>query len=85
MYNGPAKEGLETMGEHGENDSARKEFEAEAETAGRRRAGPLGEFAYFLRRSRKWWMTPIIAMLLLVGILLVMTTTAIGPLIYALF
>ena len=47
--------------------------------------GPLSEFAYFLRRSRKWWMTPIIAMLLLVGALLVMAGTAVGPLIYALF
>ena len=58
-------------------------FEKRAEQT--RGGGPLSEFAYFLRRSRKWWMTPIIAMLLLVGALLVMAGTAVGPLIYALF
>ena len=58
-------------------------LEKRAQKAGRN--GPLAEFAYFLRRSRKWWMTPIIAMLLLVGALLVMAGTAVGPLIYALF
>ena len=51
----------------------------------KRSSGPLAEFAYFLRRSRKWWMAPIIGMLLLVGVLLVMAGTAAGPLIYALF
>ena len=58
-------------------------LEERAQTA--KGGGPLSEFAYFLRRSRKWWMTPIIAMLLLVGALLVMAGTAVGPLIYALF
>jgi hypothetical protein len=62
---------------------AERSFEKRAEKAGR--SGPLAEFSYFLRRSRKWWMTPIIAMLLLVGALLVMAGTAVGPLIYALF
>lgn len=57
----------------------------EERAVGARQRGPLGEFAYFLRRSRKWWMTPIIVMLLLVGALLVMAGTAVGPLIYALF
>ncbi|MEN8162013.1 MAG: DUF5989 family protein [Myxococcota bacterium] len=50
-----------------------------------RQGGPLGEFAYFLRRSRKWWMTPILVLLLMVGTLLVMAGTSVGPLIYALF
>jgi len=50
-----------------------------------RQGSPLGEFAYFLRRSRKWWMTPIVILLLLVGALLVMAGTSVGPLIYALF
>jgi hypothetical protein len=58
-------------------------FEAGAEKAGR--SGPLAEFSYFLKRSRKWWMTPIIAMLLLIGTLLVMAGTSVGPMIYALF
>ena len=66
---------------HGNPDKTA--FEAGAEKAGR--SGPLAEFSYFLRRSRKWWMTPIIAMLLLIGTLLVMAGTSVGPMIYALF
>ena len=40
-------------------------FAARAGSA--RNHGALAEFTYFLRRSRKWWMTPSIVMLLLVG------------------
>lgn len=58
-------------------------FAARADSA--REHGVLAESSYFLRRSRKWWMTPIIVMLLIVGTLLVMAWTAVGPLIYALF
>ena len=58
-------------------------FAARADSSGNH--GVLTESSYFLRRSRKWWMTPIIVMLLIVGTLLVMAWTAVGPLIYALF
>lgn len=68
-----------------EAETAKSSLEASAEKAGRRSSGPLAEFSYFLRRSRKWWMMPIIGMLLLVSLLLVMAGTAVGPLIYALF
>ena len=61
------------------------EFEQLARKAGRAASGPLAEFWYFLGRSRKWWMLPILLMLLLVGTLLVMAGTAVGPFIYALF
>lgn len=61
------------------------EFERLTRKAGRARSGPLAEFWYFLGRSRKWWMAPILLMLLLVGTLLVMAGTAVGPFIYALF
>ncbi len=60
-------------------------FEQASVQASGRSSGPLSEFGYFLRRTRKWWMTPIIAMLLLIGALLVMAGTAVAPLIYALF
>jgi hypothetical protein len=61
------------------------EFEQLARAAGRAASNPLVEFWYFLGRSRKWWMAPIVLMLLLVGTLLVMAGTAVGPFIYALF
>ena len=71
------------MAENEQTEGTAQSLEERAQVA--QRSGPLSEFAYFLRRSRKWWMTPIIALLLLVGALLVMAGTAVGPLIYALF
>ena len=40
----------------------------------------------FLRVRKKWWMGPILAMLLLLGLLIVATEgSAVAPFIYALF
>lgn len=50
-----------------------------------RSSGPIGEFWYYLRSSRKWWVAPIIAGLLLVGALIVLGGTSAAPLIYTLF
>lgn len=46
----------------------------------------LREFWSFLRLRKKWWLAPIMAILLLVGLLLVITEgSALAPLIYSLF
>lgn len=78
---GPEGAGTETPGDGG----AATAFEREAERASGRRSGPLGEFRYFLARTRKWWMAPIIGALLVIGTLLVMSSSVVAPLIYALF
>jgi hypothetical protein len=65
--------------------SRASEFERRAERAAERASRPAGEFLYFLRRTRKWWMAPIIAMLLMVGVLLVMSSSVVAPLIYTIF
>jgi len=39
----------------------------------------------FLRENGKWWLYPILGILLIVGALLVLTATAAGPFIYTLF
>lgn len=40
----------------------------------------------FLRERKAWWLTPIIIMLLLVGVLVVFSqSSALSPFIYALF
>ena len=70
--------------QHGRTEAGQS-FEAQARRAGRASSGPLAEFWYFLGRTRKWWMTPIVLMLLLVGALLVMAGTGAAPLIYVLF
>lgn len=40
----------------------------------------------FLRVRKKWWLTPIIVMMLLIGVLLIFAqTSALAPFIYAIF
>lgn len=45
----------------------------------------LSEFWGFLKTNKKWWLTPIVLMLLGLGGLLVLSGTAAAPFIYTLF
>jgi len=46
----------------------------------------IKEFWGFLRERKKWWLTPIIAILLLLGALIFFTlSSAVAPFIYTLF
>ena len=46
----------------------------------------LKEFWDFLRIRKKWWLTPIVLVLLLLGALIVFTqSSAVSPFIYTLF
>ncbi len=48
--------------------------------------GILKEFAVFLGERKKWWLTPIVVMLVLLGALIVFTQgSAVAPFIYTLF
>ena len=58
------------------------EFEAEADGE---QTGLVTEFAHFLKHNKKWWLTPIIVVVLLVGALAVLGGTAAAPFIYTLF
>jgi hypothetical protein len=62
-------------------ESAR-EFEREAE---RRGPGLVRELWEFLGYTRKWWLTPILVVLLLLGLLLLLGGTGVAPFIYTLF
>ena len=57
-------------------------FEQEAAES---QAGLLREFFYFLRYNKKWWLTPIILILLLFGILVFLGGTPVAPFIYTIF
>jgi len=47
--------------------------------------GLIGEFWDFLRVRKKWWLLPIILLLILVGILIIFSqSSALSPFIYAL-
>jgi hypothetical protein len=48
--------------------------------------GIVGELWSFMRVRKKWWLGPIITMLLMLGLLLVFTQgSALAPFIYTLF
>ena len=45
----------------------------------------LKEFGHFLMENKKWWMIPILTVLLLVGVLLIVGGSGVAPFIYTLF
>lgn len=47
-------------------------------------AGLLAEFWQFLKHNKKWWLLPILLALLLLGVLVVLSGTALAPFIYPL-
>lgn len=48
--------------------------------------GKLGEIAGFLKTRKKWWITPVIVVLVLLSLVLVLTQgSALAPFIYAIF
>lgn len=44
----------------------------------------LAEFWEFLRHNKKWWLLPILIVLLVFGVLIFLTTTGAAPFIYSL-
>ena len=63
-------------------DPAENAFSRHAEADKR---GIVGEFVDFLAHNKKWWLAPIIVVLLFVGLLVFLGGTAAAPFIYALF
>ena len=47
--------------------------------------GLIREFWDFLRYNKKWWLTPIILVILLIGVLVFLGSTPAAPFIYTLF
>ncbi|MCY4078101.1 MAG: DUF5989 family protein [Acidobacteria bacterium] len=45
----------------------------------------MAELWDFLATNKKWWLTPIVIVLLLVGTLILVSGTAAAPFIYTLF
>ena len=59
------------------------DFEQEAKVA--RQSGIVGEFWQFLSHTKKWWLLPIVVILLGFGVLVFLSGTAAAPFIYTLF
>jgi Family of unknown function (DUF5989) len=78
------------MGYEMDNPSARevgRDVPAETfeQAATGRSRGFVSEFWAFARQHKRWWLTPIIVILLLVAALVFLGGTGAGPLIYPLF
>ena len=56
-----------------------------AEEAAGARPGLMRELWEFLRHSKKWWLIPIILVLLIAGLLIVLSGSVLAPFIYPLF
>jgi hypothetical protein len=61
----------------------------QAEELERQASGPqrgiVAEFADFLRHNKKWWLAPIILVLMLLGLLVALAGTGAAPFIYTFF
>lgn len=47
--------------------------------------GFFRDLGMFLKQNKKWWLLPIVAVMLLMGMLIVLGGTAAAPFIYTLF
>ena len=63
----------------------KREAEAFEREAREQSKGLFREYVDFLRHNKKWWLIPIIVALLLVGVLIVLGSSAAAPFIYTLF
>jgi len=43
------------------------------------------EFWFFLKNNKKWWLLPILVSLLALGLVVLLSSSAVAPLIYPLF
>lgn len=68
------------MADRDENPSNELELEAQ-----KKQSGFVGETWQFLRNNKKWWLTPIVLILVGVGALVLLGSGAAAPFIYTLF
>jgi len=58
----------------------------EFEKAGEQASGNLfSEFWHLLKQTKKWWLLPIVTVLVVFGVLMFLSGTAAAPFIYTLF
>ena len=50
-----------------------------------KQSGLLSEFASMLMHNKKWWLTPIVLVLILFGLLIILGGSSYAPFIYTLF
>ncbi len=71
------------------SDHTPSEYEPEAakfaEQAQQASTGFVREFVAFLRHNKKWWLLPLILVLLLAGLLVIIAGSVAAPFIYPFF
>jgi len=50
-----------------------------------KRMSLIGEFIEFLKHNKKWWLLPILIILLGLGLLVLLSSSAVAPFIYPLY
>jgi hypothetical protein len=58
------------------------EFAKQAEAPS---GGLINDLVYFMRHEKKWWLIPIVLVMLVCGVLVVLGATGAAPFIYTLF
>ncbi len=53
--------------------------------AGQAQPSVFDEFRAFLGENKKWWLTPILLMIALFGLLVALASTGVAPFIYTMF
>jgi hypothetical protein len=68
-------------------NSMKKESRSTFEKAADSRSGGnfAGDFWDFIKTNRKWWLLPMVVLLLGFGVLILLSSTGIAPFIYTLF
>lgn len=64
------------------NQQSPNRFEQQAS---QKQRGFIAEFWDFVRHNKKWWLTPVIILLVLAGLLVVLSGSGLAPFIYTLF
>ena len=59
--------------------------DAFTKAAEQRQRGIVSEYLAFIQHNRKWWMLPIVLVLMLVAALVILGGTPVGPFVYTLF
>jgi len=65
------------------SEKKKSEFEKAAAEGGQQ--GILGETWSFIRENKKWWLLPIVLVLIIFGALVLLSGSAVAPFIYTLF
>jgi hypothetical protein len=67
------------------DDQKTSQAESFNRQASLQRSSFVAEYFYLLRKTGKWWLLPMIVLLLGLGALMILSSTAAAPFIYTLF